>query len=102
MSSKGQSPVSILASILIFLHYANQILAQALSITEMIPSSEAVTSSSTEFVRPALFLIRCCSAIVCFRSAFGEYVDLHKTIHLELSARLSFGQRFTFLGGEAT
>jgi len=99
MSPKGRSPIFILVSILIFLHYANQTLAQAPSITRMIPNSEAVRSS-TETVRPGLFLIRCSSAIVYFCSAFGEFVDLGKTIHLGLSARLLFGQRFTFLGEE--
>jgi hypothetical protein len=67
----------------------------------MTPNSEVV-SSNIEIVRPALFLIRCCSAIVYFCSAFGKSVDLHKTIHLELSARLSLGQRFAFLGEETT
>jgi hypothetical protein len=101
VSPKGRSPISIVVSIIIFLHYGNQTLAQAPSITGMIPNSEAVRSS-TESARSALFLIRCCSAIVCFCSAFGKFVDLDKTIHLELSARLSFGQRFTFLGEETT
>jgi hypothetical protein len=101
MSPKGRSPISILVSFLIFLHYASQTIAQASSINGIIPNSEAVRSS-TEIVRPALFLIRCCSAVVYFCPAFGTFVDLDKTIHLELSTRLSFGQRFTFPGEETT